>query len=614
MQNQPKLAFIRSDYLIAARDSLADDITVTLNGINYPFNDNTIVTNGFNAFNGSGLNRPNSSIHMLDITSDIDSSVNNYSLTVPPPNNSFKGVYTFYYLYIAYENLFLNYKDVAPITTYNLTNLTPINNTNPVGLAINALQFCDTFQDGSYVAVNGTTIGVLGGEDLNSNLWTCVGPWANFTHYNDSLFGLDDDTPDSLMAATDALADVKSYVNNGDTAVNVTFTYQTLDNSNGGIYTNPIRALMLSYSTPCDTFTTTATTNIDTICAGETVQLTATGGATYSWFSAFSTFNDSTLANPVATPTQTTTYIVTIKTDSGCVKTEHVKVWVNPLPVPDTLIVTPNNCGDSVGSLQVGNIPNGAAPFNYQLTNLTTLNIKLQTSNIFNNLVSGNYQLTITDNNGCQFIDTITINEINNVVANFNANPINGVAPLTIDFTNTSQNANNFSWVAINSNGDSLCEIPTFAGMTAQAGMNCLFEQRGTYQVCLVAYNNVPTCADTICQTIIVEDEIGLLIPNLFTPNGDGKNDAFVISVLGINLLESLKAEVFNRWGMLIKSSAFGVGNEIASSLAKTELVIWDGRTNAGAELPEGAYFYVVSYTKKTGETTIEKGSLTLLR
>ena len=287
-------------------------------------------------------------------------------------------------------------------------------------------------------------------------------------------------------------------------------------------------------------------------------------------------------------------------------------MWVTPLPEPSTNVVNNNICGSAVGSLTVGNVLSNTPPYNYTLTNLQTSGVQSQSSNLFNGLIGGDYELLITDANGCQFTDTITITEINNVQASFTANPINGVAPLTIDFTNTSQNANNFSWVAINSNGDSLCEIPAFAGMTAQAGMNCLFEQSGTYQVCLVAYNNVPTCADTICQTIIVEDEIGLLIPNLFTPNGDGKNDAFVISVFGINLLESLKAEVFNRWGMLVNKREFG--NDIASSLAKTELVIWDGRTTAGAELPEGAYFYVVSYTKKTGETTIEKGSLTLLR
>jgi hypothetical protein len=65
---------------------------------------------------------------------------------------------------------------------------------------------------------------------------------------------------------------------------------------------------------------------------------------------------------------------------------------------------------------------------------------------------------------------------------------------------------------------------------------------------CLIEYNNIPNCADTVCQIIILEDHIGLFIPNLFTQNGDGANDDFVISFTGASLLESLKVAVFNRW------------------------------------------------------------------
>ena len=346
----PANSTIKKAFLIAARDSLADDITVTLNGNNYVFSDMSIITNEFNAFNGSGLNRPNSSLHLLDITSNIDSSINNYTITVPPQPNFSKGFYSLFYLYIIYENsflskincnLFLNTQDVAPIVNYNLFNLSPITNIKPVCLAVSTNYFCDTIQDGSFVQVNTDTIGLIGGEDLNSNLWTCSATYSNFTHYNDSLFGLDDDTPDSLMSAIDALADIKSYVNNGDTAINIDFIYQTLNNSNGGIYSNPIRTLMLSYSTPCDTFSTSISTVNDTICPWGSTQLQATGGSKYSWFGAFGGLNDTSIANPIANPPQTTTYICTITNDSGCVKTEQVKIWVAPCVGIDDINNTP---------------------------------------------------------------------------------------------------------------------------------------------------------------------------------------------------------------------------------------------------------------------------------
>jgi len=635
----PPNSTIKKAYLIAARDSLADDITVTLNGTNYTFSNTTISTNGFIAYNQTGIYRPNSSMHLLDITNDIDSSINNYSLYTPPQLNGFRGTYMYFYLYVVFENsllpkmnctLFLNKQNVAPITNYNLTNISSISTNKPIGLGVLATYFCDTTQDGSFVSVNGITIGLLGGEDLNSNLWTCVGAWANFAHYNDSLFGLDDDTPDSLMAGTDALADIKSYVNNGDTALNVTFTYQTLDNSNGGILTNPIRAVMLSYSTPCDTFSTSANSNIDTICAGENVQLTASGGVSYSWFSAFSTFNDSTLANPLATPTQTTTYIVTIKNDSGCVKTEHVKVWVHPIPQPDTITTTPQRCGSANGSITVGNIPKGTAPFTYSLTNLQTLTTQHSPLTTFNNLTAGNYQLTITDSNGCQWqSDTLVVDEIHDITANFNVytlpvvfptpNPL-GTAPLTVYTQNNSVNGNGFEWTISQQSSIGSSQIKDTIIQHSTFNISHSFENGGTFEVCLLAYNNIPVCGDTLCKTIVIApapDSLVLVVPNVFSPNHDGNNDNFVLQVQSAHLLEKIEVEIFNRWGMVVESRKL----KVESSLPKTQplsrttdFYLWDGTTTTGTPVPEGTYFYVITYTKLTGETESVKGTVTLLR
>lgn len=62
-----------------------------------------------------------------------------------------------------------------------------------------------------------------------------------------------------------------------------------------------------------------------TVCAGQSVTLTATGATTYAW--------DNGVTNGAAfTPTATTTYTVT-GTTSGCTATDQVVVTVNPLPV-----------------------------------------------------------------------------------------------------------------------------------------------------------------------------------------------------------------------------------------------------------------------------------------
>lgn len=81
------------------------------------------------------------------------------------------------------------------------------------------------------------------------------------------------------------------------------------------------------------------------------------------------------------------------------------------------------------------------------------------------------------------------------------------------------------------------------------------------------------------------------LLPNAFSPNGDGTNDRFVISGLGET--EESTLEVFNRWGTIVYRSQ---GKQYDNS--------WDGTSNVGAmvsigkELPNGVYFYVYSVKK----------------
>ena len=90
---------IEKAYLIAARDSIASDtFTVVLNSQHYTFSNSTIVTQGFIAANDFSTNYyiPQSSIHAIDITNNINPSITNYSLTIHPQFPPFGGVYSFF--------------------------------------------------------------------------------------------------------------------------------------------------------------------------------------------------------------------------------------------------------------------------------------------------------------------------------------------------------------------------------------------------------------------------------------------------------------------------------------------------------------------------------------
>lgn len=103
------------------------------------------------------------------------------------------------------------------------------------------------------------------------------------------------------------------------------------------------------------------------------------------------------------------------------------------------------------------------------------------------------------------------------------------------------------------------------------------------------ANNNQPTLIRIKGQTVFSDTTTIVKIPQGFSPNGDGKNDLFVIK--GINDTDA-KAEIFiyNRWGLLVyKNSDFG------------KVSGWDGEANngimiggKGVSVPDGSYYIYV--------------------
>jgi gliding motility-associated-like protein len=125
------------------------------------------------------------------------------------------------------------------------------------------------------------------------------------------------------------------------------------------------------------------------------------------------------------------------------------------------------------------------------------------------------------------------------------------------------------------------------------------------YQVTNQAYYWV-TVSDGICEasdTILItynDCEANLVIPNCFTPNGDGYNERFNVESGNLSRFSML---IFNRWGQL---------------LFETEDINkgWDGKVN-GRICPVGTYYYLINYTYEC-DSGIElngnkKGSVTLL-
>lgn len=89
-----------------------------------------------------------------------------------------------------------------------------------------------------------------------------------------------------------------------------------------------------------------------------------------------------------------------------------------------------------------------------------------------------------------------------------------------------------------------------------------------------------------------------LSMPNVFTPNSDQINDQMTPSSNCVTQAYSLA--IYNRWGELLFES---LSPEFA----------WDG-TKSGKDVPEGTYFYTLSYTTLSGHKRKLTGSILLLR
>jgi gliding motility-associated-like protein len=78
---------------------------------------------------------------------------------------------------------------------------------------------------------------------------------------------------------------------------------------------------------------------------------------------------------------------------------------------------------------------------------------------------------------------------------------------------------------------------------------------------------------------ITLKEPSEVVLPNGYTPNGDGFNDFYVIK--GIQGYPENQVNIFNRWGSLVFSAKGYVNN-------------WNGFSNDGNVLPDGTYFIVV--------------------
>jgi gliding motility-associated-like protein len=105
----------------------------------------------------------------------------------------------------------------------------------------------------------------------------------------------------------------------------------------------------------------------------------------------------------------------------------------------------------------------------------------------------------------------------------------------------------------------------------------------------------------TATDSLLINKDCYIDIPNSFTPNGDGNNDYFLPRQYLSRSVGSFKMMIFNRWGQEVFETETVDGRG------------WDGKFN-GVNQPQGVYIYQIDVTFDNGTKEHYTGNLTLLR
>lgn len=121
---------------------------------------------------------------------------------------------------------------------------------------------------------------------------------------------------------------------------------------------------------------------------------------------------------------------------------------------------------------------------------------------------------------------------------------------------------------------DFIWDIEEFAQRTGPV-QEITFPRVDTFTVTLTVSDELG-CSSTLSKEIAIIEEI--MLPNVFTPDGDSNNDFFIINSNG-NI--PLRIRVYTRTGILVYE---GEGS----------VITWDGLSASGDKLKSGIYFYVL--------------------
>jgi gliding motility-associated-like protein len=330
----------------------------------------------------------------------------------------------------------------------------------------------------------------------------------------------------------------------------------------------------------------TLTADTTTICQGQETVLRATGGvgsARFLWTPSTG-LSATEGALIIARPDTTTTYTL-IAREGGCADTLSVTINVNPTPTAALGQSAARGCGEVTVSF--ADSSQGATAWSWDFGD-GTLSNQQNPSHTYTQPGVYTVRLRVIAPGRCidEVLGTTEINLGEPLLADFATDfawndtlTLPGAVVKFVDLT--TPNANAWLW-QFGDGGSSTEQNPTYQ-----------YTQVGRFVVQLIV-TNARGCTDTTRKGFVNVTSPLLDFYNVFTPNGDGLNDRFVIPYTGV---EPYKLWIYDRWG-----------HEVFSTTNSQEF--WDGTyQNNGKPAPNGWYVFLLEIAGKP-----HRGQVTLLR
>ncbi|MGE5394364.1 MAG: gliding motility-associated C-terminal domain-containing protein, partial [Candidatus Saccharibacteria bacterium] len=304
-------------------------------------------------------------------------------------------------------------------------------------------------------------------------------------------------------------------------------------------------------------------------------------------------------SKPEFHPGLTTRYLLTVTDNKGQTDTTSILVMVADAPKAitdkDVFVEAPEdnivlNASRSTGT-----------GISYQW--LTKQGHILAGENLPNVTVNGlgTYYLLVKDSFGCTSRDSVNVGlyiQAVNDTANVTVNGIVAINVLRNDLPHGGLNPSSISIVTPPSHGVASLAADSLINYRPETSYSG--QDEFIYAVC----NNDGLCDNA--RVLVLVTDLPFFIPEAFSPNGDGKNDKFIIK--GLEKYSRVEIEIFNRWGNVVyRSHNYGEGEGKDG--------FWDGLASTGLRIasgpvPSGTYYYIL---KMNGQKNIS-GALYLDR